>query len=102
MTQNTTPFSRWADVARDEELKGRLEIGVPLRDGIELAADVYLPFGYAGEALPAIVEVTPYNKDNVVLVGSDITLYQNHGYVFVAADCRGRGKSEGDWSGFAD
>jgi hypothetical protein len=29
-------------------------------------------------------------------------LYQHNGYVFVAVDCRGRGKSEGDWSGFAD
>lgn len=102
MTQNTTPFSRWADVAREDELKGRLEIGIKMRDGIELAADVHLPIGYDGEALPAIVEVTPYNKDNVVLVGSDITLYKNNGYVFVAADCRGRGKSEGVWSGFAD
>jgi len=102
MTQNTTPFSRWAEVAHDDESKGRIEIGIAMRDGVELAADVYMPFGHDGEALPAIVEVTPYNKDNVVLVSADINLYQNNGYVFVAADCRGRGKSEGDWSGFAD
>jgi hypothetical protein len=102
MTQNTTPFSRWVEVAHDEESKGRIEIGIAMRDGVELAADVYLPFGHNGEALPAIVEVTPYNKDNVVLVSADITLYKNNGYVFVSVDCRGRGKSEGEWSGFAD
>jgi hypothetical protein len=102
MTQNTTPFSRWVEVAHDEESKGRIEIGIAMRDGVELAADVYLPIGHKGEALPAIVEVTPYNKDNVVLVSADITLYQNNGYVFVSVDCRGRGKSEGEWSGFAD
>jgi len=35
-------------------------------------------------------------------MSGDIELYQNNGYVFVAVDCRGRGKSEGVWSGFAD
>ena len=102
MTENTTPFSRWVEVGQSDAAKGRLEMGIPMRDGVELAADVYMPFGHENEALPAIVEVTPYNKDNVVLVSGDITLYQHNGYVFVAVDCRGRGKSEGDWSGFAD
>jgi hypothetical protein len=102
MTESSTPFKKWIERADADAAKGRLEMGVPMRDGVELAADVYLPFGHEGEVLPAIVEVTPYSKDNVALMSGDITLYQNNGYVFVAVDCRGRGKSEGIWSGFAD
>lgn len=102
MSDNEPPFRRWVKVAEREAAKGRLEMGIPMRDGIELAADVYMPFGYEGQPLPVIVEVTPYNKDNVTLISSDSTLYQNNGYVFVAVDCRGRGKSEGVWAGFAD
>jgi len=102
MSENSIPFQRWIERSEEDAAKGRLEMGIPMRDGVELAADVYLPFGHEGEVLPAIVEVTPYNKDNVTLMSGDITLYQNNGYVFVAVDCRGRGKSEGLWSGFAD
>jgi hypothetical protein len=102
MAEIETPFKRWVEVAEKDAASGRLEMGIPMRDGVELAADVYLPVGHGGEALPAIVEVTPYNKDNVVLMGGDFNLYRNSGYVFVGVDCRGRGKSEGDWNGFAD
>src|ERR1700722_3184310 len=102
MMTSTTPFRRWIEVAEADAAKGRLEMGIPMRDGVELAADVYLPFDHDGEPLPAIVEVTPYNKDSAALMSGDVTLYQNNGYVFVGVDCRGRGKSEGVWSGFAD
>jgi putative CocE/NonD family hydrolase len=102
MAEINTPFKRWVEVAEKDAASGRVEMGIPMRDGVELAADVYLPFGHEGESLPAIVEVTPYNKDNVVLMGGDFNLYRNNGYVFVGVDCRGRGKSEGDWNGFAD
>jgi putative CocE/NonD family hydrolase len=102
MTNQETPFRRWVGLSEKEADKGRLEMGIPMRDGVELAADIYLPRGHEGQSLPAIVEVTPYNKDNVTLMSGDATLYQNNGYVFVGVDCRGRGKSEGEWAGFSD
>jgi hypothetical protein len=98
----TTPFQRWAQ--RAEEL-GRLrhfEIGVPMRDGVELSADVYLPAGSDEHPVPAIVTATPYGKDNVLLVSDEALFYQANGYAFVAADVRGRGKSEGEWDGFVN
>ena len=52
--------------------------------------------------MPAIVTVTPYGKDGETLVGDEAVLYQSHGYAFVAADVRGRGKSEGDWLAFVN
>jgi uncharacterized protein len=97
MPSDPTPFRRWT--ARIERLAGQrvFEVGIPMRDGVELAADVYLPTTEALGPVPAVVEVTPYNKDNVALMADDAELWRSHGYVFVAVDVRGRGKSEGEW-----
>jgi hypothetical protein len=97
-----TPFRTWIERAQQLGARGRFEIGVPMRDGIELAADVYLPAGANEEPVPAIVTVTPYGKEGETLVGDEAGHYQSHGYAFVAADCRGRGKSEGDWLAFVN
>lgn len=108
-TENSapTPFQTW--IARAEEIgaAGRFEVGIPMRDGVELAADVYLPAGPDGAdgaaaAAPAIVQVTPYGKDSESLVADEALMYQSHGYVFVAVDVRGRGKSEGEWVAFVN
>ncbi len=97
-----TPFRRWA--ARVEALAARriLEVGIPMRDGAELAADVYLPTDETLGAVPAVVELTPYNKDGEALMADDANLWRSNGYVFVAVDVRGRGKSEGEWVAFAN
>jgi putative CocE/NonD family hydrolase len=100
MDDALTPFRRLA--ARAEELAARavFETGIPMRDGPELAADVYLPRDASGP-VPAIVEITPYGKDNQLLVVPDALHYRSHGYAFVAVDTRGRGRSEGEWSAMA-
>jgi uncharacterized protein len=101
-----TPFRSWIDRAGELAAQGRFEIGIPMRDGVELAADVYLPSGADGQSdredrgVPAIVQVTPYGKDSASLVSDEALLYQSNGYAFVAVDVRGRGKSEGDWIAF--
>jgi putative CocE/NonD family hydrolase len=98
MTQST-PFSRWATIAREGAASRRREVGIPMRDGVELAADVYLP-AQDGPA-PCIVEPTPYGKENMFNV-ADAELLQSHGYAFVSVDVRGRGKSEGEWTAFVN
>jgi hypothetical protein len=69
----------------------RLNVRVPMRDGVRLSANIFLPPGAA--RLPAVLERTPYGK------GADITpLYQafvDRGYAVVAEDVRGRYESEG-------
>ena len=52
--------------------------------------------------MPAIVTVTPYGKESETLVSDEAVHYQSHGYAFVAADVRGRGKSEGGWLAFVN
>jgi putative CocE/NonD family hydrolase len=67
---------------------------VPMRDGVELSADIYRPAA-AGQ-FPVILTRTPYNKStdrgNHLGVGR---YFATHGYVYVAMDVRGRGDSDG-------
>jgi predicted acyl esterase len=64
---------------------------VPMRDGIRLATDVYLPSGTG--PWPVILARTPYNKDMGAGIGADGA---KRGYAVVVQDCRGRFASEGE------
>ena len=71
-------------------------VRVPMRDGVHLAADVYLPPLVPGEAdrWPIILMRTPYLKSSETAL--DVARhYTSHGYAYVAMDVRGRGDSEG-------
>ena len=75
---------------------------VTARDGVRLAADVYLPGRGAASSgrFPAIVERTPYNK---ATTSDAITKYfVPRGYAVVIQDVRGRYKSEGKWRPIRD
>lgn len=80
----------------------RKNVMVPMRDGVKLAADVYLPVkdgDVLDQKLPTILERRPYNKDGCKSSG---TYYASHGYAFVAQDTRGRYGSEGTWHMLTD
>jgi putative CocE/NonD family hydrolase len=98
-----TPWERLKDVAEKlaTDPTPILEVGIPMRDGVELAADVYLPIASARPA-PAIVESTPYDKSNAFLFSAEARFYQSQGYAVVIHDVRGRGKSEGEWRAFVN
>ena len=75
------------------------DIMVPMRDGVRLATDVYLPTkdGLPIEGtFPTIMSRTPYSKDGA---RTEVTgrYYASHGYAFVVQDTRGRFKSDGVW-----
>ena len=69
----------------------RSNVRIPMRDGVRLSADLYLPADRA--RVPAILERTPYNKE------LDITplaqAFVDRGYAVVVQDVRGRYESEG-------
>jgi len=76
-------------------------VRVPMRDGVSLAADLYLPArgGKVAEGrFPAIMERTPYDKESKVNEGR---YFARRGYVAVMQDVRGRFQSEGEWYPFA-
>lgn len=90
---------------------------VPMRDGVNLAADVYRQKG--ASAQPTILVFTPYSKEggtfntdyNVTTTGvkqkdvSGLQLFEaadpdywcQHGYNLVICDARGMGQSDGDY-----
>ena len=84
-------------------------IQIPMRDGVNLAADIYFPAqgseavsGIPAETVaalpgpwPVILQRTPYNKEGSANEGR---LFAENGYVYVAADTRGRYASEGTFA----
>ena len=90
-----TPLALWKDYAA-RPLYGVSMLGtfhMPMRDGVELAADVYLPEG-APLPVPALLVRTPYDKDD----GAQTYFrYVRRGYAVVVQDVRGRNESGGEW-----
>jgi putative CocE/NonD family hydrolase len=68
---------------------------VPMRDGIALSADVYLPVG--GTALPTIVQWTPYESTRERFISWGVW-FARRGYAAVVVDVRGRYESEGTFT----
>jgi predicted acyl esterase len=63
-----------------------------MRDGVELAADVWHPDGAPGRC--AVLTRTPHDKNNGRIARFD-KLFSSYGYAVVATDVRGRGDSDG-------
>lgn len=67
---------------------------VPMRDGIRLSADVYLP--RSAGALPTIVQWTPYESTRERFISWGVW-FARRGYAAVVVDVRGRYESEGEF-----
>ncbi len=74
------------------------EARVRMRDGVRLAADVYLPGGVGGDAPGDTVLIRlPYDKSGAYTFIPQIAEYfMAHGYRVVAQDVRGKFRSEGE------
>lgn len=62
-----------------------------MRDGVNLAIDVYLPS--TNSSYPVILARTPYNKKSIGNLGADAA---RRGYALAVQDVRGRYESEGE------
>jgi uncharacterized protein len=76
------------------------EIFIAMRDGVKLAANVYLPQGQG--PWPVILTRTPYLKDGRMVSGSMVHHFSDAGYAFVVQDVRGKGHSQGFYQAFAN
>ena len=75
------------------------DLGVPMRDGVRLSADVFLPD--RDGPFPTIVTRTPYESGRDAFL--DVAAYwARRGFAFVVQDCRGRFESEGTFRAYAD
>ena len=77
-----------AKPTRDEEM-------VAMRDGVDLATDVYLPDGDG--PWPCVLSRTPYGKNGNQAKAEQ---FAAAGFAFVSQDCRGRFKSAGKYEPF--
>ncbi|MFC1867491.1 CocE/NonD family hydrolase [Thermodesulfobacteriota bacterium] len=80
------------------------DVFITMRDGVKVCVDVYMPD--APGKFPALFACSCYQKDLVHLPAvttfhmretNDIDWFVSRGYVYVNADIRGTGKSEGVW-----
>jgi hypothetical protein len=68
---------------------------IPMRDGVRLATDLYIPKGPAGARYPLILVRTPYgNRPGTYLA---ISVFASHGYIVAVQDKRGKFRSEGTY-----
>lgn len=90
-------------------------VKIPMRDGIHIAADIYLPEGV--DKVPALLALSPYGKElqaqsltlppqarpsvlwNGAIEAGDIRAVVENGYAHIIADIRGTGASEGEMCG---
>jgi hypothetical protein len=82
--------SQCADVVRQQDVMVRV------RDGVELATDIYRPAtgtSPAREPLPVLLHRTPYDKSDPAAIAIAETLAK-HGYVVLVQDTRGRHHSQ--------
>ena len=78
------------------------DVLIPMRDGVHLAADLYLPDdndgpdGLPGSPLPVVMDYLPYRKDEVDPAAMRHYLeLPRHGYALARVDIRGTGGSGG-------
>lgn len=99
------PDVKWGQAAKERDLmtsqaiheKVAVEknILVPMKDGAQLAVDLYRAEGVG--KCPVVLSAYPYHKDGMVGSGNQhqISYFAKRGYAFVMADCRGTGSSGG-------
>lgn len=79
------------------DVQMRLDVKTPMRDGVELSADIYLP--KAAGPFPTVLMRTPYSN-NMPEVIEKARRLANQGYACLVQDVRGRWDSAGDYYPF--
>ena len=83
------------NIFRPAGVEIQYNVKMPMRDGVNLSGDIYLPSGGSGP-YPALLSRTPY--DNMADAGIESAIYfAQHGYVYLLQDTRGRNDSDGEW-----
>ena len=80
-------------------LKIVLDLRIPMRDGVELYAAMYLPEGDG--PFPVLLIRSPYSTQHERYVEWAVK-FAEHGYAVVMQDSRGRYESNGKWRPYVD
>jgi len=82
-----------------EFIQVRSNVGIPLRDGVRLSADIYMPKG--SSKCPCVLLLTPYNNQWDRYINPAVA-FAERGYAVVLVDSRGRHDSEGKWEPYVN
>ncbi len=98
MNHDISAYSEAINFPRVDDVRRVRNIMIPMRDGVHLAADLFIPASadLIKNPLPVVMEYTPYRKDHADLNARRFYLYlPRRGYLFIRVDVRGTGASEG-------
>ncbi len=97
MISNITARAESINVPGAKGVRRVRNLMIPMRDGVRLAADLFIPEDANHEAkFPVVMEYTPYRKDETNLLARGHYLHlPRHGYILARVDVRGTGASEG-------
>jgi predicted acyl esterase len=71
-------------------------VSIPMKDGVRLAATLFIPKGAPGEKFPPLLEYLPYRKDDFTAYGDERhNWFAQRGFAGARVDIRGTGRSEG-------
>lgn len=72
-------------------------IRIPMSDGKELAATIWMPEDAEEKPVPAILEYIPYRKNDFTAIRDSVRhpYFAGHGYASIRVDIRGSGDSDG-------
>jgi predicted acyl esterase len=73
------------------------DVRIPMPDGVELSARIWLPEDAEDSPVPAILEHLPYRKRDGTIARDQLThpYFAGHGYACIRVDMRGNGDSQG-------
>ncbi len=73
------------------------DVRIPMPDGVELSARIWLPEDAEENPVPAILEHLPYRKRDGTIARDQLThpYLAGHGYACIRVDMRGNGDSQG-------
>ena len=88
------------DIRMDPYRKRYVNVMIPMRDGVRLGCDIYMPGGDG--PFPAILIRTPYQKSPAVSPRYEEWGYYfaDHSFAYIVQDVRGKGDSEGEFYPF--
>ena len=89
-----------AEVPPRNDIRLDNRVGIPMRDGVILYADVYRPVDEG--RYPVLVSRTPYSTERFPSAYDAGVYFSRRGYVYVFQDVRGRHESDGRWEPFFD
>lgn len=96
--EDVNPFKYWNQDKLSRPEYGMKNTGVtmvPMKDGVKLATEVWLPLDISDNAkLPTVLIRSPYGRRNFSV--GDLRFVER-GYAVVIQDVRGREDSEGEW-----